>query len=179
MVWYGMVWYGMVWYGMVWYGTVWYGMVWYGMVWYGMVWYGMVWYGIVYYSIIRYCLLTHIFFILAYLIRRFSIWCSNGILLILTMAQEENDSVFAFCEEDNYLAAGLSTTGHFCVHLNTLLELRMLYLKHARRPKWMQLWLIHLFLLLCHQQTVQLYMEWNDMVWYGMVWYGMVWYGMV
>jgi hypothetical protein len=39
--------------------------------------------------------------------------------------------------------AGLSTTRHcFCVLLNTLLELRMLYSKHARRLQWMKLWIL-------------------------------------
>jgi hypothetical protein len=71
------------------------------------------------------------------------------------MAQQ-NDSDFPFFEEDNYLGWLLSTTRHFCVLLNTLLELRMLYSKHARRLQWMRLWILQFLMLLCLQQSVQL-----------------------
>jgi hypothetical protein len=70
------------------------------------------------------------------------------------MAQEK-DSGFSPSLKKTITWSDLSTTRHFYVLLNTLLELRKLYSKNARRVQWMKLWILQ-FLLLCLQQSVQL-----------------------
>jgi hypothetical protein len=63
------------------------------------------------------------------------------------MAQEK-DTGFPFFEEDNYLG-WLVHYKALCVLLNTLLELKMLYSKHARRLQWIKLWILQFLLLAC------------------------------